>query len=99
MESDKGQMGPAYLLSEMSVVLFVQPSPLISSLPSQTPHTVNRLIVAQIYIAFSYFLEKLHPSFISIIITTQRTLRIEQAAIAPLWSERDVERSLHQCSL
>jgi len=26
-------------------------------------------------------------------------LRIEQAAIAPLWSERDVERSLHQCSL
>ena len=99
MESDKGQTGPAYLLSEMSVVLFVQPSPLISSLPSQTPHTVNRLIVAQIYIAFSYFLEKLHPSFISIIITTQRTLRIEQAAIAPLWSERDVERSLHQCSL
>ena len=44
-------------------------------------------------------LKKLHPSFISIIITTQRTLRIEQAAIAPLWSERDVERSLHQCSL
>ena len=33
------------------------------------------------------------------IIYLQRTLRIEQAAIAPLWSERDVERSLHQCSL
>ena len=93
------QTGPAYSLSGMSVVLFVQPSPLISSLPSQTPQTFNRLIVAQIYIAFSYFLEKLHPSFISIIITIQRTLRIEQAAIAPLWSERDVERSLHQCSL
>ena len=88
---DKGQMGPAYLLSGMSVVLFVQPSPLISSLPSQTPQTFNRLIVAQIYIAFSYFLIKVLSLLIFVFYIEQAFLI---SAVQVKYDERKSSRNI-----
>ncbi len=86
----KGQNGSSiYFGNECSTK--IQPSPLISSAITNSSNFPIGFVWHK-FVAFGYFLNCTHLCFHYN--NNTKTLRIEQAAIAPLWSE-DVSHSVH----